>query len=66
VAQLVKAPGEQTPCPVQAPAAHWPHPLQVSVSMPQSPHAIVRVVEGVHTGALAQEHAPHPQPAEHV
>jgi hypothetical protein len=65
VAHPVTAPGEQTPCPVQAPAAHWPQLSHVSLSIPQSPHAIILVAFGVHTGT-PQEHAPQLQLAEQV
>jgi hypothetical protein len=59
-------PGLHTPWPVHAPAAHWPHALQVSVSVPQFPQATVRVVLGVHTGAAPHEQAPQVQLPEQV
>ncbi len=47
--------GAQTPWPVQVPGGpHWPHPSQVSVALPQSPHATVWVVPGVQTGVPVQ------------
>jgi hypothetical protein len=40
--------------------------LHVSVSVPQLPHAAIRVALGAHTGVLPHEQAPHAQPPEQV
>jgi hypothetical protein len=38
--------------PLHAPAVHWPLGLHVSVSVPQAPHASLRVLLGVQTAVL--------------
>jgi hypothetical protein len=58
--------GAHAPCPAHVPATHWPQASHVSVSVPQLPHAEVRVAFGVQTGALGQEQACHPQLPEQV
>jgi hypothetical protein len=54
------------PCPAHVPFAHWPHPSQVSVSVPQLPHDEDRVAFGAQAGALAHEQPPHVQLLEQV
>lgn len=49
VLQACVAFGAQAPCPPHVPATHMLDELHVSVSVPQLPHATVRVVPGVHT-----------------
>jgi hypothetical protein len=69
------APGAHTPWPVQVPLCHVPVELQVSVSVPQLPHATCRVSPDVQAPQLPPEHdspdghgdaAPHCPQASHV
>jgi hypothetical protein len=53
VLQASVAFGAQTPSPVHVPATHVPDPLQVSVSVPQSPHAAGVVWPGAQTPTQA-------------
>ena len=49
------APMTQAPCPAHDPLLHWPHPSQVSVSVPQLPQDSMRVTLGIQTGAATHK-----------